>query len=174
MSSKWSWIFGILTASGLLLTLLIWAPTQQPTGRDWSALVIGAALGATTAALISTFVFHAHPRTTGKATPSTTPVSTAKPAPDRGFSIAVPGLTKHGKLTAHWNMETGSHLVKWKSNKRVVGRLDPAEEGDGWVVLYGSDLQQQKFSSPEGERLGAAESLEQGMEMIEARAGKTS
>lgn len=40
MSSKWSWIFGILTASGLLLTLLIWAPAQQPTGRDWSALVM--------------------------------------------------------------------------------------------------------------------------------------
>jgi hypothetical protein len=174
MSSKWSWTFGILTASGFLLTLLIWAPSQQPTGRDWSALTIGAALGGTTAALISTFIFHAHPRMTGKATPSTTSTSTARPAPARGFSIAVPGRTEHGKLTASLNMETGSHLVRWKSNKRVAGRLDPAEEGDGWVVLYGSDLQQQKFSSPEGERLGAAESLAQGMEMIEARASKTS
>lgn len=96
-----------------------------------------------------------------------------KPAPSRGFSVAVPGLTKHGNLTAHWNMDTGSHLVKWASNRRVVGRLDPAEEGGGWVVLYGSDLRQEKYSSPEGERLGAAVSLEDGMEIIEAWARRT-
>lgn len=173
MSSKWSWIFGILTAFGILLTLLIWAPTQQPTGRDWSAFAIGASLGATAAALISTFIFHAHPRTGSKATPSATSASPVKPAPSRGFSAAVPGLTKHGKLTAHWNLDTGSHLVKWASNRRVVGRLDPAEEGGGWLVLYGSDLRQEKFSSPEGELLGAAESLEDGMDMIEARAKRT-
>lgn len=173
MSSKWSWIFGILTASGFLLTLLIWAPSQQPTGRDWSAVAIGAALGATTALLISTFVFHAHPRTTRKASPSATSASTVGRAPAQGFSIAVPGRTEHGKLTTSLNMQTGSHLARWKSNKKVAGRLDPAEEGDGWVVFYGSDLQQQKFSSPQGELLGAAESLRQGMEMIEARASKT-
>ncbi len=173
MGSKWSWIFGILTASGFFLALLIWAPSQQPTGRDWAVAAIGAALGATSAALIATFIFHAHPRTKQEPGASSTSASTATPAPARKMSIAGPGRT-HGKLTASLNIQTGSHLVRWKSNNRITGRLDPAEEGDGWAVLYGNDLQQQRFTASAGELLGHAESLTQGMEMIEARARKMS
>lgn len=174
MSSKWSWIFGILTASAYVLTFLIWMPSQQVTGRDLSAAAIGAALGGTTAALISAFIFHVHPRMTGKNAQSKTSASMARNAPARGSYIAVPGRKEHGKLVANLNTNSGSYLVRWKSNTRVAGRLDPAEEGGGWVVLYGGDLQQHKFSSPEGERLGAAESFTRGMEMIEVRASRTS
>lgn len=173
MSSKWSWIFGILTASGFVLAFLFWEVTQDVSGRDVAAVAIGFALGATTAALIATFVFHAPPRPSGEPDAGANlPPETGKPAPARIPSVSIPGRTEHGKLTADWNMHTGSHLVRWKSNKQVTERLDPAEEGEGWVVLYGNNLQQDRFTSPEGERLGAAESLKQGMAMMEGRTSR--
>lgn len=80
-------------------------------------------------------------------------------------------MTKHGRLTAHWNIRTNSHLVEWSSNGKVVGRLDPGKAG-GWDVFYGEDAQPHGYSLMEGELLGAADTLERGMEMLEAKANK--
>ena len=166
MSSKWSRFFGILTATGFVVAFLFWVVTQDMSGRDIAAVCLGFVLGATTAALIATFILPGSPR------PSSEPdviaaTKTGKPAPARIPSVSVPGRTEHGKLPAEWNMRTVSHLVRWKSNKQVTGRLDPTEESDGWEVLYGNKLQQDRFTSPEGERLGKAESVKRGIAIIE-------
>ncbi len=58
MSSRWSWVFGILTAAATALGVLFFAATQQVTGRDWIVLGIGGLIGTTCAALVGTFLFH--------------------------------------------------------------------------------------------------------------------
>jgi len=58
VSNKWSWTFGILTAAAFAFAVIFFAVSQQPTGRDWAVLMIGALVGATAAALVATFVFH--------------------------------------------------------------------------------------------------------------------
>lgn len=62
VSNKWSWIFGILTAAAFVLAGVFFVVTQQLTGRDWAVLTIGALVGATVAALVATFLFHADSR----------------------------------------------------------------------------------------------------------------
>lgn len=62
MSKKWSWVFGILTAAAFVLGVIFFAVTQQLSGRDWAVLGIGGLFGATAAALVATFVFHADAR----------------------------------------------------------------------------------------------------------------
>lgn len=62
MNSKWSWIFGILTAAAFVFGLVFFLVTQQLTNRDWAVLGIGALVGATAAALVATFIFHSEAR----------------------------------------------------------------------------------------------------------------
>lgn len=58
----WSWVFGILTAAAAALGVIFFAATQQISGRDWIVLGIGGLIGATVAAMVATFVFHADAR----------------------------------------------------------------------------------------------------------------
>lgn len=62
MSSKWTWVFAILTAASFAFGLVFFVATQEVTGRDWVVLGIGALLGATATALIATFTFHSSGR----------------------------------------------------------------------------------------------------------------
>ena len=62
MSSKWTWVFAILTAASFAFGFVFIAPTQEVTGRDWVVLGIGALLGATATSLIATFIFHSSGR----------------------------------------------------------------------------------------------------------------
>ncbi len=71
----------------------------------------------------------------------------------------VPGLTKHGRLSALQNIHTGLVTVKWTSNRSVVGTLHPGRAG-GWEVVYHET----------GESLGWVDSKESGMERLQARA----
>lgn len=62
MSNKWSWAFGILTTAAFVFGIVFFAVTQELTVRDWVVLGIGTLLGATTAALSATFIFHSNER----------------------------------------------------------------------------------------------------------------
>lgn len=62
MSSKWTWVFAILTAASFAFGFVFFVATQEVTGRDWVVLGIGALLGATATALIATFIFHSSGR----------------------------------------------------------------------------------------------------------------
>lgn len=75
------------------------------------------------------------------------------------MSIAVPGLTKHGRLTARLNIRNGSHSVAWSSNGTYAGLIAPAARGPLFGVADADD----KF-------LGEARSVRAGMEMIERAA----
>lgn len=57
MGSKWSWIFGILTAAAFAFGIVFFAVTQQISDRDWVVLGIGALLGSTLSALVAAHLF---------------------------------------------------------------------------------------------------------------------
>lgn len=83
----------------------------------------------------------------------------ASPNQRLGLRSGVPGLTKHGRLSALLNIHTGVLTVKWMSNRAVVGTLHPGRAG-GWDVLYHET----------GETLGWVDSKESGMERLEMKA----
>jgi hypothetical protein len=62
VSNKWTWIFGILTASAFVLAIVFFVASQDVTERDWTVFGIGALLGATASALVAVFIFHSSGR----------------------------------------------------------------------------------------------------------------
>lgn len=158
MSSRWSWVFGIVTAAGFVLAVIFFIATQQITGRDWVVLAIGLVLGAMSSALVSTFIYHRfqRPQERAERTKSTGAQTEGSMRAHAGrASIGVPGQVRHGKLYTSLNIRTRVHTVYWKSNKLPAGELHPGP-GGSFVVF-----------DEEGEHIGSAPTVQDGMDLIE-------
>ena len=85
--------------------------------------------------------------------------SMASPAPRPALRTSgVPGVYKHGLLSAHRNIQNNCLNVKWISNNSVVGTLVPGRSG-GWDVIYDETR----------ESLGWVDSKERGMDLLQVR-----
>ncbi len=61
-AAGWGWIWGILTALGVVFAIIFFIATQTITGRDFITLAIGAAVGGGAAGIVAVFIFYRHDR----------------------------------------------------------------------------------------------------------------